>query len=144
LAPQGFGLNANIFRKHDLRKNAGMITIVESILELKPSYISDVRTQLNPNFKSLCVYTSGQDAHKQYQDNFFHVINFVDEIISKHESNPMQWQIQSKVYKYILKCQTCAQIEYMCSSVGHAAVKIVGEKITCRNGESFSIPGNIG
>jgi hypothetical protein len=76
-----------------------MITIVESILELKPSYISDVRTQLNPNFKSLCVYASGQDAHKQDQDNFFHVINFVDEMISKHESNPMQWQIQSKDYK---------------------------------------------
>jgi hypothetical protein len=56
----------------------------------------------------------------------------------------MQWHIQSKDYKKILKRQTCTQIEYMSSSVGHATVKIIGEKITRRNGESFLVPGNIG
>jgi hypothetical protein len=63
---------------------------------------------------------------------------------SLHESNPIQRQIRPKNCNKILKSQPCAYIENMSSPVEHAAVKIVGEKITCRNGESFSIPGNIG
>ena len=45
-----------------------MVSIVESIFELKTGHVSNIGTQLNPNFKPLCIYASSQNAHEQDED----------------------------------------------------------------------------
>jgi hypothetical protein len=76
-----------------------MVAIVEAILELKPCHISEVRTNLHAYFKTLRIYSGAKNGHTKHNHNFFHTINFFDEMIYLHESNLIARQIQSKDYK---------------------------------------------